>query len=91
MAGLLKYFTVKHHRKDTDDERMLNGLLDPIGELSKVVPSSSIEVTNEVIHQARENLQRPFVITTTDGSWVLPTSLQNSRSSPSLAAFQIDW
>ena len=58
MAGLLKYFTVKRRHEDTDDERMSNGLPDPNGELSKVVPSSSI-VTNGVVRQAREKLQQP--------------------------------
>ena len=61
MVGLLKYFTVKRRHEDTDDERMSNGLPDPNGELSKVVPSSSIEVTNGVVRQAREKLQQPRI------------------------------
>ena len=59
MVRLLKHFTVKRRHEDTNDERMSNGLPDPNGELSKVVPSSSIEVTNGVVRQAREKLQQP--------------------------------
>ena len=50
MAGLLKYFSVKQHKNDGDGKS--NCLPDPNGELSKVVPSSSIEATNTVVHEA---------------------------------------
>ena len=43
MAGLLKYFKPKQHHKDNDEVKP-KGLPDPSGDLSKVVPSSSIEV-----------------------------------------------
>ena len=52
MAGLLKYFSVKQHKNDGDGK--FNCLPDPNGELSKVVPSSFIEATNTVVHEALE-------------------------------------
>lgn len=59
MAGLLKYFKPKqHHGKGNDDEKP-KGLPDPNGDLSKVVPSSSIEVTNTVVYQVLEKERRP--------------------------------
>ena len=42
MAGLL--FKPKQRHEDNDDEVKPKGLPDPSGDLSKVVPSSSIEV-----------------------------------------------
>ena len=54
MAGLLKYFKPKQRHEDNDDEEKPKGLPDPNGDLSKVVPSSSIEVTNAVVRQALE-------------------------------------
>ena len=59
MVGLLKYFKPKQHHKDNDDEVKLKGLPDPNGDLSKVVPSSSIEVTNTVVRQALEKERGP--------------------------------
>ena len=44
MAGLLKYFKPKQCHEDNDNEVKPKGLPDPSGDLSKVVPSSSIEV-----------------------------------------------
>ena len=52
MAGLLKYFSVKQRKNDGDGKS--NCLPDPNGELSKVVPSSSIEATNAVVHATLE-------------------------------------
>ena len=49
MVGLLKYFKPKQHHEDNDDKVKLKGLPDPNGDLSKVLPSSSIEVTNAVV------------------------------------------
>jgi len=55
MAGLLKYFKPKKKRgEDNDNEENLMSLQDPNGDLSKVVLSSSIEVTNMVVCQALE-------------------------------------
>ena len=48
MAGLLKYFKLKQHGEDDDGENPM-GLPDHNSDLSKIVPSSSIEVTNAVI------------------------------------------
>ena len=59
MVGLLKYFKPKQRHKDNDDEVKLKGLPDPNGDLSKVVPSSSIEVTNTVVRQALEKEREP--------------------------------
>ena len=59
MAGVLKYFKPKLHHKDHDDEGKPKGLPDPNGDLSKVVPSSSIEVTNTVVRQALEKVRGP--------------------------------
>ena len=42
MAGLLKYFKPKQRHEDNNDEEKPKGLPDPNGDLSKVVPSSSI-------------------------------------------------
>jgi len=42
LAGLLKYFKLKRCNEGNDDEGKLKDLPDPNGELSKVVPSSSI-------------------------------------------------
>ena len=59
MAGLLKYFKPKQHHEDNDDEVKPKGLLDPNGDLSKVVlssrASSFIEVTNVVVRQGPKN------------------------------------
>ena len=52
MAGLLKYFSVKQHKNDGDGKS--NCLPNSNGELSKVVPSSSIEATNTVVHEVLE-------------------------------------
>ena len=54
MAGLLKYFKPKQRHEDNDDEVKPKGLPYPNGDLSKVVPSSSIGVTNTVVRQALE-------------------------------------
>ena len=54
MAGLLKYFSVKQHKNDGDRKSNCRLPPDPNGELSKVVPSSSIEATNTVVHEALE-------------------------------------
>ena len=59
MAGLLKYFKPKQRHEDNDVEVKPKGLLDPNGDLSKVVPSSSIEVANAVVRQALEKERRP--------------------------------
>ena len=59
MAGLLKYFKPKQLHEDNDDEVKPKGLPDPNGDLSKVVPSSSIEVTNAVLRQALEKERGP--------------------------------
>ena len=53
MAGLLKYFKLKQRHEDNDEEKP-KGLPDPNGDLSKVVLSSSIEVTNAVVRQELE-------------------------------------
>ena len=45
-GGLIKYFKPKQGHEDNDDKVKPKGLPDPNGDLSKVVPSSSIEVTN---------------------------------------------
>ena len=44
-CNILKYFKPKQRHEDNDDEVKPKGLPDPNGDLSKVVPSSSIEVT----------------------------------------------
>ena len=55
-CDMLKYFKPKQRHEDNDDEVKPKGLTDPNGDLSKVVPSSSIEVTeysevtNTVVH-----------------------------------------
>jgi len=54
MAELLKYFKLKQRNKENDDEGKWKGLPDPNGELSEVVPSSSIEVTNAVVNEVME-------------------------------------
>ena len=54
MVGLLKYFRPKQHHEDNDDEVKPKALPGPNGDLSKVVPSSSIGVTNAVVRQALE-------------------------------------
>ena len=46
MAGLQKYFKLKQRHEDNDDEEKPKGL--PNGDLNKVVPSSSTEVTNSI-------------------------------------------
>ena len=50
MAGLLKYFSVKQCRNDGVGKS--NCLPDPNGELSKVVPYSTIEAANTFAHVA---------------------------------------
>ena len=64
MAGLLKYFSVKQRKNDGNGKS--NCLPDPNSELSKVVPSSSIEATNTVVHEALEKrLPRgPYILLT---------------------------
>ena len=57
MAGLLKYF--KRLREENEGEGKPKGLPEPNGDLSKVVPSSSIEVTNAVVRQALEKERGP--------------------------------
>ena len=52
MTGLLKYFSVKQCRNDGVGKS--NCLPDPNGELSKVVPYSSIEAANTFVHEALE-------------------------------------
>ena len=59
MAGLLKYFKLKQHHEENDDEGKPKGLPDPNGDLSKVVPFSSIEATNTVVRQALEKERGP--------------------------------
>ena len=60
MAGLLKYFKPKQRHEDNDDEVKPKGLPDPNGDLSILVPSSSIEVTNVVVRQALEKERGPL-------------------------------
>ena len=49
MVGLLKYFKPKQCHEDNNNKVKPKGLPDPPhGDLNKVVPSSSIEVTNEL-------------------------------------------
>ena len=43
-AKVQVYFKPKQHHEDNDDEVKLKGVPDPSGDLSKVVPLSSIEV-----------------------------------------------
>ena len=52
MAGLLKYFSHVNplQNEDTDDKGKSICLPDPNGELSKVMPASSIEAINTVVH-----------------------------------------
>ena len=57
MAGLLKYFKPKQRHEDNDEEK-LKSLLDPNGDLSKVVPPS-IEVTHAVVRRALEKERGP--------------------------------
>jgi len=67
MAGLLKYFKLKWCNKGNDDEGKLKGLSDPNGELSKAVPSSSIEVTNAIVNEVLEKergLHGPYISVT---------------------------
>ena len=59
MAGMLKYFKPKRRHEDDDNEGKLKGLPDPNGDLSKVVPSSSIEMTNAVVSQELEKERGP--------------------------------
>ena len=59
MAGLLKYFKPKQRHEDNDDEEKPKGLPDPNGDLSKVAPSSSIEVTNAIVCQALKKERGP--------------------------------
>jgi len=54
MVGLLKYFKLKWR-----NEGKSKGLPNPNGELSKVVPSSSIEITNGVVNEVSEKERRP--------------------------------
>ena len=55
MAGLLKYFSVKWHQSDgTGGKRKFHCLLDPNGQLNKVVLSSSIEATNTIVCETME-------------------------------------
>ena len=70
MAGLLKYFKPKQHHEDNGDEVKPKGLPDPDGNLSKVVPSSSTEVTNTVVRQALEKERGPR------GPYILVTPAQ---------------
>ena len=70
MAGLLKYFKPKQRHEDNDDEEKPKGLPDPNGDLSKVVPSSSIEVTNAVVRQALEKEPRRATDHRFNGEWI---------------------
>ena len=54
MAGLLKYFKPKQHDEDNNDGENPNCLPDLNGDLSKVVQSTSIEVTSAVVCQELE-------------------------------------
>ena len=58
-TGLLKYFKPKQRHEDNDDEVKPKDLPNPNGDLSKVEPSSSVEVTNVVVRQALEKERRP--------------------------------
>ena len=60
MAGLLKYFIKsKRLHKENEGEGKPKGLPEPNGDLSKVVPSSSIDVTNAIVRQALEKERGP--------------------------------
>jgi len=59
MAGLLNYFKLKRRNEGNDDEGKSKGLPVPNGELSKVVPSSSIEVINAVVNEVLEKEHGP--------------------------------
>ena len=49
----------KRLREENEGEGKPKGLPEPNGDLSKVVPSSSIEVTNTVVRQALEKERGP--------------------------------
>jgi len=71
MAGMLKYFKPKNRGEDNDNEENLMGLPDPNGDLSKVVPSSSIEVTNVVVPQKERRPCGPYISLTPAQKYVI--------------------